>query len=133
MTQSNLDRYSQAILAIEKYKEEHKDVFLKLNFLEEAKIKTEWDLKEEVKESKKDLENAFFKVSYVERWKKWYDYNVFNDKQKKQLLKSGIAKVEIDKSEFEGAVKAEKIPRSWRVLAFKEALLTKTAIIKPKI
>lgn len=127
-----IQQYSKIILAIKKLKEKNEDVFQKLEILEIQLKFLKDELSKEVVESKLDQENAFYKVSYVERWKKWYSCEVLSKIELKMLEEQGCLIKQIDKKLLEQAIKENRIPRSIKQKAFQEELQTKMALIKKK-
>lgn len=126
----SLENYTRAVLAIEKFKENNKKIFDELEMIEKAKEFCEKELRDECIEKSKDIENAFFRVTVSERWKKWYDYSLLDKKQKKEFLEKGIADISVDKLEFEKAVKDGAIDRELKQKLYREELQSKYVTIK---
>jgi len=129
---NTIEQYTQLVLAIKKFKEQNAEIFSKLELLEEGEKQLGELLKQEIIASGKDEENAFFKVSYVERWKKEYNWDNLTTKEKAKLKEIGAARFIIDSKLFEEAVKSGDISREAKQRAFSEQLQTKMAVIKEK-
>ena len=132
-----LKDYSEKLVAIQLFKNEHAQIFQDLENLESELDILSGQLKDEVKEKQQDQENDTVKVLYVEKFRKFYDYDAFLDfathEEQKILQKSKGIVSEIDKEVFDECVKQGLIKVETKQACFKEEPLTPAVIIKNKI
>lgn len=135
---TNLGLYTKKYLELFKFKQIPQTVKvleeLEQHNTELAKLAEE--LKQEAKE-KGDMENDIIKVSKIERYKKYYDYNEFikNAEQGEatELEKANGIKAEIDKTIFDELVEKNKISLDTKQKIFRETLLSVAINIKSKL
>lgn len=133
---NNLQNYSEKLLEMELFKKNNAELFQKLENLQEELNELEIVLKEEVRE-KGDRENEFVKAIKIERYKKYYDYNVFiriaEEKEIKILEKAKGVNHEIKKEIFDELVNQGLINKDIKQQSFKEELISITVVVKSKL
>ncbi len=131
-----LKNYSQKLVELNLFRKNNAQLFLDYENLQDELKELEVELREEVKE-KGDEQNEFVKATRVERWKKYYDYDLFVSRASK-LEKSCLEKAkgiitEIRKDVFDELNKQGIIKDKTKQTCFKEELLNVAVIIKQKI
>lgn len=129
---TQLKNYTNKLLQLELFKNNNSKLFDDLNQLQEELQKAEIELKEVAKEKGEDIENDVVSVKVIECYTKFFDYNTFEKeatkKEKSALEKSGgiIITKEIDKTIFDGCVKAGLISQEVRQKTYKEEFKNKS-------
>lgn len=132
-----LKNYTDTLLRLNLFKKLNAKTLSGLGELESNLLDAKALLQNKVKETKTDIENKVVKVSYIERYKKYYDYKSFlkieNEKEYLELEKAKGIITEIDKKVFDDCVKKGNISRETRLAIFKEELLSTSVLIKNKL
>ena len=120
-----LEKYTEASLALAHFKEKNKKLFEQFDALLIAAGEAEEKLKKFVKSDiKGNIANEFIKVTYSPTFKKYYDAEVVlkltTPKMKKAIEEAGAIVKQIDAVKFEDLVEKGEVPVSIRQEAFRE-------------
>jgi len=132
-----LNNYSTKLVELQLFKNNNAKVFNKLEKLQTELTKIETQLKLEVKNGGKDIENDIVSVKISERYSKYYDYAAFLGSANEEEIVSleeakGIIR-EIDKDIFNELVEQNLITRVTKLNSFREKLLNTAILIKSKL
>lgn len=130
MIEEIMTKYAELKKTYEKYKEVNSNVFQVNEEMLSAISQTEEEIKALAKEAKKDFEHAGVKVTYVQPYSKWYDFQALTLKTQKLLEKLGAIKHTVNKETFEEMVRNKEISREEQAKAFVEEEQTPRALIK---
>ena len=132
-----LEKYTQASVAIVQFKKKNEKVFAEYNRLLLKASEAESELKKFVKEEiKGNISNDFVKVTYSPAFSKFYDPVIVLDmaspKLKKQLIAEGAIVIEqkVDNEKFTKLVESGMVPVEIKQKAYKETELAPRVSIK---
>lgn len=128
-----LKNYSQKLIELDLFKKSNTQLFFDYENLQKELENLRIELQKEVKENG-DVQDEFTKATRVERWHKYYSWDLFvasaSKIEKKCLMEAGGVNVEINKDVFNECVKQGLINQDTKQAVFKEELSSVAVIIK---
>lgn len=121
--EQSLETYTKVFNKLQKFKEEHSEIFKAFASLEEVLTVAETDLKEIAREIKEPIENKFIRVKISQPYKKWFDVDVvlkLATPKELKIIEAEAMIAEIDKAKFELLVKDGKVRNELLQKAFRE-------------
>ena len=122
---TTLERYVQAKKELDAFYESNIALLGEYEMMLQEVAEFEEALKREAKESKIDIDAGDSKFQYVQRYKKWIDYNKAIDcmetlEQKEMLMDITAIKKEVDMDEFIRLCREGILPDRARIEAYQE-------------
>lgn len=135
---NTLQTYTNAYLKLKKFEEANKKIFAKYDTLHRELLKAEQELKKNITLIKKDVENDNFKVLYIARYHKSYDWEKIRteaNEVERGIIETRAVKTiyDVDKAELEKIAKEGLIRRELLARAYQERFLGASVRIALKI